>query len=73
MFCLSIALFSILPTLFAIMDDDLYVYVDDDVSFEHTESILSVLTDHIKAEPSTQAITPSPETPPTNSNCHCGT
>ena len=33
MFCLSIALFSILPTLLAIMDDDLYVYVDDDVSF----------------------------------------
>ena len=32
MFCFSLAIFSILPTLLAIMDDDLYVYVDDDVS-----------------------------------------
>ena len=33
MFCMSIAIIAILPPLFAIMDDDEYVYVDDDVSF----------------------------------------
>ena len=32
MFCMSVAIFAILPTLFAIMDDDQYVYIDDDVS-----------------------------------------
>ena len=34
MFCMSIAIFAILPPLFAIMDDDEYVYVDDDVSLK---------------------------------------
>ena len=35
MFCMSVAIFAILPPLFAIMDDDEYVYVDDDVSFKY--------------------------------------
>ena len=32
MFCFSLGIFAILPTLFAIMDDDQYVYIDDNVS-----------------------------------------
>ena len=31
MFCMSVAILAILPPLFAIMDDDQYVYIDDDV------------------------------------------
>ena len=31
-FCVSLVILALLPNLFAIMDDDHYVYVDDDVS-----------------------------------------
>ena len=31
-FCVSLAIFALLPNLLAIMDDTEYVYVDDDVS-----------------------------------------
>ena len=31
-FCVSLVVLALLPNLFAIMDDDQYVYVDDDVS-----------------------------------------
>ena len=39
MFCMSVAIFAVLPPLFAIMDDTEYVYVDDDVSFKLSISL----------------------------------
>jgi len=67
MFCFSLAIFAILPTLFAIMDDELYVYVDDNAdlstSTHASTSTNAVMTQQI--DTSTTASTQSPD-------CNCG-
>ena len=70
MFCMSVAIFAILPPLFAIMDDGEYVYVDDDVSNWWN---IKIMTGHFRLIyqpqlkvaalwPSHQLLQPLPET-----------
>ena len=73
-FCISLAIFALLPNLLAIMDDDHYVYVDDDVSSVQNREFS---TNHsFKADMTTTEGLSEPVNAPTpatqRSDCQCG-
>jgi len=70
-FCVSLAIFAALPTLFAFFDDDSYQYIAD-VSFYDLTPPNHIHKDDADQTETHDQPTPSPTTTTTADNCDCG-
>ena len=71
-FCVSLAIFAALPTLFAFFDDDSYQYIADVSLHDLTPPNHIHKDDTDSTETPHDQPTPSPTTTTTADNCDCG-
>ena len=71
-FCVSLAIFAALPTLFAFFDDDSYQYIADVSSYALTQPNHIHKDDTDSTEAPQNQPTPSPTTTTTADHCDCG-
>ena len=71
-FCVSLAIFAALPTLFAFFDDDSYQYIADVSLYDLTKPNFLNKDDTDSTEAPQDQPTPSPTTTTTADNCDCG-
>ena len=71
-FCVSLAIFAALPTLFAFFDDDSYQYIADVSLYDLTKPNFLNKDDTNPTEASQDQPTPSPTTITSADNCDCG-